>query len=122
LDITINTSTIYAAYLVKNKKENLAIGIGPALSICRITQQSTYSEKALSEKTELLPGANITAYWHFVNQKNWFMGFRTDMSITARAKIEPVTMSNYEGFVSGTSAGSVSSMMNTISFTTGIKL
>lgn len=124
LEITMNISNFYVAYLVKNKTESLAIGIGPTVSFCKIGQQAPYGNNRLQHETQLLPGATFTAYWHFIHQKNWFMGLRTDMAITAPAKIESSTINNSTapGLVSSTQAGKAGTMMNTISFTAGIKL
>ncbi|MBZ5856928.1 hypothetical protein [Flavihumibacter profundi] len=124
LTIDARLSTFYVAYMVKNKKENLAIGIGPAFSFCTIKQQTPYVEAPLTNKTQLLPGINTTAYWNFVNQKNWFMGLRTDMTFTAPAKIESVSITNHNNqyFVSTTSNGKISTLVYSISFVAGIKL
>ena len=123
LAVTSKLSTVYVAYLWKNKKDNAAIGIGPAVSICTINQSSEFLTNLLSNKTYVLPGAIFTGYWNFVNKKSWFMGLRTDMTITTPAKTEGVKIINPDnkGFVSTSKSTSVGSVINTVSISAGIK-
>jgi hypothetical protein len=123
LAVSSKLSTAYVAYLWKNKKDNAAIGIGPAISICSIKQSSEFSANLLSDKTYVLPGAIFTGYWNFVNKKSWFMGLRTDMTITTPAKTEEVKIINPDnkGFVSISESASVGAVINTVSISAGIK-
>jgi hypothetical protein len=128
LTINCNLSTAYAAYMWKNKKGNTAIGVGPAVSFCTITQGSSdfpgpLSSNTLSNKSYVLPGVIFTGYWNFVNRKNWFMGLRSDMTITTAAKTEEVIITNPadKNFMSVCKSASTGAVMNTISLSAGIK-
>lgn len=121
LDIKLRSTTAYAAFMLRNKKGNLAIGMGPAVAICNIQQSS--SGGMLSDKNYVLPGGILTGYWHFINHKSWFMGMRSDMTITAPAKTETVTVTNPvdKNFVSVSKGSSVGAVMNSFSIAVGIK-
>jgi hypothetical protein len=123
LNISSDMSTAYAAYLWKNKKDNAAIGIGPAVSICKITQEDPTSGTVLSKKNYLLPGVIVTGYWNIINKKIWFMGLRSDMSITAPARTETVTITNPHDthFVSVSKGTTIGAVTNTFSLSAGIK-
>jgi len=123
LDIKSQISTIYAAYMWKTKKANAALGFGPAVSFCTIKQGSPDSESPLSDKSYVLPGVIFTGYWNFVNNKNWFMGLRSDMTITTSAKTEEVSIINraQKSVASVSKSHTIGSVMNTISISAGIK-
>ncbi len=123
LYITSELSTAYAAYMWKNKKSNAAIGIGPAVSICKVTQESPTTGTVLSQKNYLLPGVIFTGYWNFINKKVWFMGLRSDMTITAPAKTATVSITNPHdnSFVSVSKGTGIGAVTNTFSVSAGIK-
>jgi hypothetical protein len=123
LDIKSKISTVYAAYMWKTKKANAAIGFGPAVSFCSIKQGTPDAEKPLSDKSYVLPGVIFTGYWNFVNNKSWFMGLRSDMTITTSAKTEEVKVINpaKKSIVSVSKSNAVGSVMNSISISVGIK-
>lgn len=123
LNISSEFSTAYAAYLWKNKKGNAAVGIGPVVSICKIKQESPYSSTPLSEKKYLLPGAIFTGYWNFLNKKSWFMGVRSDMTITSSAKTATVKVINPDdnNFISVSKGTGIGGIINTVSLSAGIK-
>jgi hypothetical protein len=119
-------STAYAAYMWKNEKQNTAVGIGPAVSICKMRQESQSDYNAtttLSDKTHVLPGAIITAYWNFINKKSWFMGLRTDMTITTPAKVAETKVTNGDNpnFVSTFKTTTAGGFINTISIVGGFR-
>lgn len=121
LNIDVKFSTAYAAYMINNKKGNLAIGLGPTVTFCNIKQSSSSGE--LSNKNYVLPGAIITGNWHFINQKHWFMELRSDLTITAPAKTESVTIINGvdKNFVTYSKSTSFGAAMCSFSMGAGIK-
>jgi hypothetical protein len=123
LNINTDLSTVYAAYMWKNKNRNAAIGIGPVVSICKIKQEDPTTGIMLSKKNYLLPGVIFTGYWNFINKKVWFMGLRSDMSITAPAKTATVTITNPHdnSFVSVSKGTNIGAVVNTFSISAGIK-
>ncbi|MEP6677212.1 MAG: hypothetical protein ABJA78_18775 [Ferruginibacter sp.] len=98
----LNTITVedksdlaYAAYMCNTASGNKGIGIGPALSFCKMQQYSHSGQNTqLIEKKYVLPGAILTSYWNFVNRKNWFLGLRTDVMLTAPLKIDEMKITN----------------------------
>ena len=123
LSINSNLYTIYAAWLLKNKKRNAAIGIGPAVSICSIKHKNTESTIILSDKSYVLPGVIFTGYWNFVNTKKWFMGLRSDMTITRPVTTEVVRINNAtdKSLVSVLKSSTICTVTNTLSVSAGIK-
>ena len=123
LSINSELYTLYAAWLLKNKKGSAAIGIGPAVSICSIKHKNTESKITLSDKSYVLPGVIFTGYWNFVNTKNWFMGLRSDITITKPATTEAVTINNAtdKSFVSVLKSSTICTVSNTLSVSAGIK-
>jgi len=123
LSINSNLYTIYAAWLLKNKKGNAAIGIGPAVSICSIKHKNTESTITLSDKSYVLPGVIFTGYWNFVNTKKWFMGLRSDMTITRPVTTEVVRINNAtdKSLVSVLKSSTICTVTNTLSVSAGIK-
>ena len=122
LNIKVQLSTAYAVYIWKNKKGNAAVGIGPAVSFCNIKQEN-YAGNILSDKSYAMPGAIFTSYWNFVNEKSWFIGLRTDMTITKPAKTNEVIITNADDnrFISVSKSSNAGAVMNTIALSAGIK-
>ncbi len=124
ISISSKLSTAYAAYMWKNKKQNAAIGIGPAVSICNIKQADPYGTVPVSsDKNYVLPGVIFTGYWNFLNKKSWFMGLRSDITFTMPAKTEELRITNSQdnSFVSVSKSTNIGAVMNTISLSGGIK-
>jgi hypothetical protein len=123
LSVNCELYTAYAAWLLKNKKGNAAIGIGPAVSICSIKHKNTVSTITLSDKSYVLPGVIFTGYWNFINTKNWFMGLRSDMTIGKPVTTEAVRINNStdKSFVSVSKNSTICTVTNTISVSAGIK-
>jgi len=123
LSINSELYTLYAAWLLKNKKGNAAIGVGPAVSICSIKHKNTESKITLSDKSYVLPGVIFTGYWNFVNTKSWFMGLRSDMTIGKPVATETVSVANPtdKSFISVSKSSTIRTVTNTVSVSVGIK-
>jgi hypothetical protein len=123
LSINSELYTLCAAWILKNKKGNAAIGIGPVASICRIKHKNTESTVTLSDKSYVLPGIIFTGYWNFINTKNWFLGLRSDMTIAKPVATETVRIANPtdKSFISVSKSSTICAVTNTMSISAGIK-
>jgi hypothetical protein len=123
LSVDCSVTNLYAAFMTTTSRENFGIGLGPALSICKVKQRSISQSSVLSDKTELIPGANLSAYWNFVDQPKWFLGMRTDVIITKNLTIEEVRLSHEYSSnpVTVSKQSTVGANMFTVSFSGGFK-
>ena len=123
LNISTQVSTVYLAYMWNNKKQNAAVGLGPALSFAKIKHAEMAQDEILNSKSYVLPGMIFTSYWNFVNKKSWFIGLRNDITITTPAKTHGLTITNQidKSFVSASGGIKVGAVINTVSINAGIK-
>jgi hypothetical protein len=120
LSLMSSINSIYFAFVFSDSSHRVGIGIGPAVSL--YTLQTLKNNEAASKSSRVLPGVYITSYINIVNKKKWFVGFRSDLSITAPYKIEPIVLKNststFESRFKGTNAGSFTGV---ITMTAGLR-
>lgn len=119
LTLTSNINTLYIAWVKTDSLGKAGFGIGPALSFYKLT---TDINRGTTKQTNnyLLPGAMITGFWHFLAHPFWFLGMGTELSFTAPAKIDAITITTptSESTFKSTKAGSFT---GNISITAGFR-
>lgn len=89
--IKSNINTLYVAFIKNSSAHTVGFGAGPAFSLYKLTTISNDSDQS---KNHLLPGGMITGFWNFLSKKYWFLGLRTEMSLTMPAKIDEMKVTN----------------------------
>jgi len=95
LNMTSRIHNFYAAIVVSDSTRRIGFGIGPSFSFYKLT--TSINGQPAIPKNYFLPGVMITTSLNLVSRKLWYLGFRTDLSFTAAAKIDEITIQGTNG-------------------------
>lgn len=90
--ITNRVNTLYVSLIKNNVSHTVGFGAGPALSLYKLSSQS--NNNPTQTKNYLLPGGMVTGFWNFLSKKSWFVGIRTEMTLTLPVKINEMKITN----------------------------
>ena len=91
LTLSSNINTLYIAWVKTDSPGKAGFGIGPALSFYKLSADLNRGT-AKQTKNYLLPGVMIKGFWHFIARPSWFLGTGTELTGTAPAKIDAITI------------------------------
>lgn len=112
---------LYAVFIKNNSARTVGFGAGPAFSLYKLT--SVANNDPEQKKNYLLPGGMVTGFWNFLSKKSWFVGIRTEMSLTVPVKIDEmkVTNSSDPSFVSTFKSTKTGSLNGSVTLNAGIR-
>ena len=121
LSITSRINTLYVAFIKNNSARTVGFGAGPAFSLYKLTSVANYDPE--QTKNYLFPGGMVTGFWNFLSKKSWFVGLRTEMSLTVPVKIDEmkVTNSSNPSFVSTFKSTKTGSLNASVTLNAGIR-
>jgi len=93
LTLTSHIHTFYIAWIKTDERRIGGGGAGPSFSLYKLTADANHGN-AESAKSYFLPGIMVTGFWNFVHRPSWFLGLRTDLSVTAPAKINEIKVTS----------------------------
>ena len=120
LGIKSRINTFYVAFIRNNSAHSAGFGAGPAFSLYKLSTISAVSERS---KNHLLPGGMITSFWNFLSKRSWFVGLRTELSLTIPIKIDEIKITNTSNplFVSTFKSTKTGSLNGSITLNAGIR-